>query len=629
MLTSHLFPFYSLSNYQLHNEFQSIKEKLEEVINNSVLSDFLKFLKPYYHQIGFESKYFTPDEFNNAAKELHSKFSVFHLNIRSLNKHHNELLLFLSLLNFEFDCICLSEIWDYNLQFYKFIFDGYDAYFEPPKDSSIGGVAMFIKKEYQVIERKDLKIKTLSTFAVEDMWYEIIVNQTHKYLVNTTYNHPNRNINDFVENLDHVLSNINDSNAYKDCIITGDINIDLMKYETHDATNGYLGTMLCNEFMPTILLPTRVTSNTCTLIDHLFYYSKTFKDNFISGNLFTDITDHFANFFILGSPKRYQSQRPLVRIFSEKNKEKFKDILQKMNLNNKVKDKTVDQSMEIFYNELSNAYNRSFPYVRLSRKRAKDKPWVTTCLKRSINEKHKLFKKYLINRTPENEANYRNYSNKLRTIIRKAEINYYRKIFDQKENNIKNLWKHLGSFLNSPRKNTKVRIDKLLVNGKELTNTKDIADSLNNYFINIGTQLATKVNASDKKFHHYLKEPIENTIFLRPTNSYELLKELNSINNKKSTFDSFKVEIIKYVKNEIVPPVVHIINQSLSDGIMPKLLKIAKVIPVHKGQETNISGNYRPISLLSMFEKLIEKVMCNRLKLFLKKKYFIQVPVWV
>ena len=64
---------------------------------------------------------------------------------------------------------------------------------------------------------------------------------------------------------------------------------------------------------------------------------------------------------------------------------------------------------------------------------------------------------------------------------------------------------------------------------------------------------------------------------------------------------------------------VHIINQSLSDGIMPKLLKIVKVIPVHKGQETNISGNYRPISLLSMFEKLIEKVMCNRLKLFFKK----------
>ena len=103
---------------------------------------------------------------------------------------------------------------------------------------------MFIKKEHQVIERKDLKIKTMSTFAVEDMWYEIIVNQICKYLVSTIYNHPNRNINDFVENFDHVLSIINDSNAYKDCIITGDINIDLMKCETRDATNDYLGTML-------------------------------------------------------------------------------------------------------------------------------------------------------------------------------------------------------------------------------------------------------------------------------------------------------------------------------------------------------------------------------------------------
>ena len=58
---------------------------------------------------------------------------------------------------------------------------------------------------------------------------------------------------------------------------------------------------------------------------------------------------------------------------------------------------------------------------------------------------------------------------------------------------------------------------------------------------------------------------------------------------------------------------VHIINQSLSDEVMPQLLKILKVIPV--GQETNIPRNYRPISLLSMFEKLIERVVCNTVDL--------------
>ena len=61
--------------------------------------------------------------------------------------------------------------------------------------------------------------------------------------------------------------------------------------------------------MPTILLPPRVTSNTCTLIDHLFYYSKTFKGNFMSGNLFTDITDHFANFFYSGLPEEISESK--------------------------------------------------------------------------------------------------------------------------------------------------------------------------------------------------------------------------------------------------------------------------------------------------------------------------------
>ena len=56
---------------------------------------------------------------------------------------------------------------------------------------------------------------------------------------------------------------------------------------------------------------------------------------------------------------------------------------------------------------------------------------------------------------------------------------------------------------------------------------------------------------------------------------------------------------------------------------MQELLKIAKIIPIHKGQDIKIAGNYRPISSLSIFEKLNEKVMCKRLKSFLKKNYIL------
>ena len=81
------------------------------------------------------------NEFNAAFKKYNdSKFSIFHMNIRSLNKHHKELVTYLSLLNMKFYCICSSEVWNYNLEFYRNIFQNYVSYFEPPKGTNIGGV---------------------------------------------------------------------------------------------------------------------------------------------------------------------------------------------------------------------------------------------------------------------------------------------------------------------------------------------------------------------------------------------------------------------------------------------------------------------------------------------------------
>ena len=57
---------------------------------------------------------------------------------------------------------------------------------------------------------------------------------------------------------------------------------------------------------------------------------------------------------------------------------------------------------------------------------------------------------------------------------------------------------------------------------------------------------------------------------------------------------------------------------SLLTGVYPDLLKLVKVIPIHKGGSTHYVNNYRPISLLSIFDKIIEKLMHNRLYTFLE-----------
>ena len=175
----------------------------------------------------------------------------------------------------------------------------------------------------------------------------------------------------------------------KDCVIVGDINIDLLKYDSHQDTGEFINTMLRYGFMPTVLLPTRVTSYSCTLIDHIFYYSKTFKEKFLSGNLFADISDHFANFVILDSKTRKENrnQRPNVRIFSEKNKKILKraqEIDWEINLGNK----SANDAMNCFYQKFEMAYYKmSFPLVKLSRNRAIDKPWITTGVKKEYKRK--------------------------------------------------------------------------------------------------------------------------------------------------------------------------------------------------------------------------------------------------
>ena len=93
--------------------------------------------------------------------------------------------------------------------------------------------------------------------------------------------------------------------------------------------------------------------------------------------------------------------------------------------------------------------------------------------------------------------------------------------------------------------------------------------------------------------------------------------ELNNINvksfntNKAPGHDNISMKIIHQSFQNIAQHLVTIINISLSTGVFPESLKIAKVIPVFKADDPTLFSNYRPISILPAFSKLFEKVMYN------------------
>ena len=104
-----------------------------------------------------------------------------------------------------------------------------------------------------------------------------------------------------------------------------------------------------------------------------------------------------------------------------------------------------------------------------------------------------------------------------------------------------------------------------------------------------------------------------------PATAGEIETEINNINSSKSVGPYSTLNLLKTLKSLLSKPLAHLFNCSFLSGIVPDKLKVARVIPVFKKGPRTLMTNYRPISLLSIFNKLLEKLMYNRLMDFLDK----------
>ena len=228
-----------------------------------------------------------------------------------------------------------------------------------------------------------------------------------------------------------------------------------------------------------------------------------------------------------------------------------------------------------------------------------------------------LYQKYIFDQTEENKTVYKIFKNKLRTMIRKTETEYYKESFNDKTLNMKEMWKELDNLLNTSKRKKSNSINKLIINNKELKNNKDFANALNQHFTTVGKNLVAKdIPQVNNSFKTYMTDPINNSLFLRPTDTDEILKQINQLKNK-ATLD-IRVTLLKHAKQELVNGLVIIFNKPFQEGYFPEISKIAKVIPVHKSDVTTDPSNYSPISLLSVFDKLLEKSYAQQITIIPK-----------
>ena len=112
---------------------------------------------------------------------------------------------------------------------------------------------------------------------------------------------------------------------------------------------------------------------------------------------------------------------------------------------------------------------------------------------------------------------------------------------------------------------------------------------------------------------------LKNNMYLEPIESQVVLEAAIKLKTKLSSgHDNISTKLIKETINQTLQPITHIINKSFETGVVPHDMKIAKVIPIFKAGDNTLMKNYRPVSLLPAFSKLLERIMYNKLMGFLK-----------
>ena len=357
-------------------------------------------------------------------------FSLINCNIRSLSANFDKLSNMLSELYFPFLLIGLTEIKqkidqppisNTDLCGYQFL--------SQPSLSNAGGVAFYINNNLNFNIRPKF---TTTADDFEALWIEVHNNSHSNLLCGIIYRHPNGDLERFIEYVSSTADRINREN--KTCIIMGDFNIDLLKFESHSATDGFLNTLGSNFFQPYILQPTRITDHSATLIDNIFLNS--IEHFTISGNIVHDLSDHLPNFLIFN---KFSSLPCNVKIFkrdySKFDQQALTSEIQLVDWETIfVPNDSACNMFKSFYSKISSIINKHIPVKQLSRReiKLKSKPWISKALRKSIQIKNNYYKKYLKTKSTYYHTKFKLYRNKLNHLLKISKKQYYNEYFFSK-----------------------------------------------------------------------------------------------------------------------------------------------------------------------------------------------------
>ena len=415
--------------------------------------------------------------------------------------------------------------------------------------------------------------------------------------------------------LDELMKGLN-LNKY-DAYILGDMNIDLLKHHMHQQTGQYLDMLYSYDLLPVITKPTRITSQTATLIDHI--YTNT-TNSLVSGIVTVDISDHLPIFCVAGMPLKKQCKKQFFRDYSKFSSDLYLHDIYSIDWNaitGQCRD--LHEVTTHAIDALKSIVDIHAPIKQVSRNKERlfKKPWISKGILKSIRTKHTMYKTHFLSNDRAKVDEFKKYSNRLNYFKNISKKAYFCKHFDLCKGNLKATWKLIGTLIKRKIKGQTTPL-RIIRNSKTYTTNADIADQFNKHFINVGPHLASKIANSNENPTQYISFSPTSSFVMSTVTETQVFSLFKTLDANKSSID-IPNKLIKLAAEPLSLPFTKIYNQSIETGVVPNILKVAQVTPVYKSGDVTDPGNYRPISTLSPFSKVFERLIYNQLYSFLEK----------
>ncbi|KAK9880586.1 hypothetical protein WA026_011826 [Henosepilachna vigintioctopunctata] len=376
--------------------------------------------------------------------------------------------------------------------------------------------------------------------------------------------------------------------------IVGDFNLDMLDVNDNNVLT-FLSILESFNVKITITEPTRITSTTSTLLDNILTNLENGKSKVIQGH----ISDHLGQFFESTLPREItkNTEKYQFRKYKASSIEDFVESLHKLEWNEiyVLPEDDVDNMWNNFSKTIIKNFEEHFPQ-KTGFKKIKPTPPITPQVDQIKKQLDILYTVSLIN--SDYAEQYKITKKAYDKAIWNMRQQYYTKRINEASNKTKETWNIVNNLTNKKRKN-KEQLPK--------TNVKRLVEDFNEFFAKIAPEMCKDLKGN---VHLDKIKRNEKSIFLFEVTENELIATVNKLKNGRSFgHDNISMYIIKKSVQAYVKPLCFVINHAFRTGIFPDSLKLSTIKPIFKKGDKDRLDSYRPISILSSFSKIIEKIL--------------------